>query len=363
MIPCANPKAQYLAHKQEIDAAVKRVLESGRYILGDEVSAFEREFADYIGVSHAVGVGNGTESLHLALVACGIGYGDEVATVSHTAVATVAAIELAGAKPVFVDIDPATYNMDPETLAKRITSRTRAIVPVHLYGHPAPMDRILAIARRYDLCVIEDCAQAHGATYQGRRVGSFGDMACFSFYPTKNLGALGDGGIVVTNDPELAEKARLLREYGWAERFISQTPGWNTRLDEIQAAILRIKLRYLDDDNRARNRIADLYIKGLLKTGLVLPGAHKGAGHVYHLFVVGTPNRDRLMQHLHSQNIGAAVHYPVPVHRQVAYADIDNSQLPETERVARQILSLPMYPELTESEACSVVKAVKEFVS
>jgi dTDP-4-amino-4,6-dideoxygalactose transaminase len=356
LIPCANPKAQYLAHKQEIDDAVRRVLESGWYILGDEVRAFEEEFAAYLGVSHSIGVGSGTEALHLALAACGIGHGDEVVTVSHTAVATVAAIELAGAKPVFVDIDPVTYTLDPELLEKGITSKTKAVIPVHLYGHPAPMEDILAITRENGLCVIEDCAQAHGAMYRGKRVGSFGDMACFSFYPTKNLGALGDGGAVVTSDPKLAEKARLLREYGWAERYVS-------RLDEVQAAILRVKLRYLDEDNGARTRLADLYVKGLLETGLVLPRVRERAGHVYHLFVVGAQDRDRLLEYLHSQNIGAAVHYPVPVHMQAAYSHLDVRRLPETERVARQILSLPMYPEMTEIEVRSVIKAVREFLS
>jgi dTDP-3-amino-3,4,6-trideoxy-alpha-D-glucose transaminase len=363
LIPCANPKAQYLAHKQEIDDAVRRVLESGWYILGDEVRAFEEEFAAYLGVGHSVGVGNGTEALHLALVACGIGHGDEVVTVSHTAVATVAAIELAGAKPVFVDIDPVTYTMDPDLLEKGITAKTKAVLPVHLYGHPAPMEDIFAIAREYGLCIIEDCAQAHGATYRGKRVGSFGDMACFSFYPTKNLGALGDGGAVVTGDPELAEKARLLREYGWAERYVSHIPGWNSRLDELQAAILRVKLRYLDEDNGARARLADLYIKGLSETGLVLPVVRERVGHVYHLFVVGAQDRDRLLGYLHSQDIGAAIHYPVPVHMQPVYAHLEVRRLPETERVARQIISLPMYPEMTEIEVGAVTAAVREFIS
>jgi dTDP-4-amino-4,6-dideoxygalactose transaminase len=352
-----------LAHKQEIDDAVRRVLESGWYILGDEVRAFEEEFANYLGVSHSVGVGSGTEALHLALVACGIGHGDEVVTVSHTAVATVAAIELAGATPVFVDIDPVTYTMDADLLESGITSKTKAVIPVHLYGHPANMEDILAIAREYGLCVIEDCAQAHGATYRGKRVGSFGDMACFSFYPTKNLGALGDGGAVVTSDPGLAEKVRLLREYGWAERYVSHIPGWNSRLDEVQAAILRVKLRYLDEDNSARTRLADLYVKGLSETALVLPRVREIAVHVYHLFVVCAQDRDRLLEYLYSQNIGAAVHYPVPVHMQAAYARLVVRRLPETERVASQILSLPIYPEMTENEVRSVIKAVRELVS
>ena len=362
LIPCANPKAQYLAHKQEIDDAVNRVLESGWYILGDEVRAFEEEFAAYLGVSHSVGVGNGTEALHLALVACGIGHGDEVVTVSHTAVATVAAIELAGAKPVFVDIDPVTYAMDPELLEKVITSKTKAVLPVHLYGHPAPMEDILAITREYGLCVIEDCAQAHGATYRGKRVGSFGDMACFSFYPTKNLGALGDGGAVVTSDPELAEKARLLREYGWAERYVSHIPGWNSRLDEVQAAILRVKLKHLDFDNSNRIKLAKLYSAGLFETDIALPMVQKGAVHVYHLYVIRVKERGSLQAYLRSKDIGAAVHYPVPVHLQPAYEKIAVS-LPHTEIAAREVLSLPMYPELTESQVQFVIDSIKEHLS
>jgi dTDP-4-amino-4,6-dideoxygalactose transaminase len=362
LIPCANPKAQYLAHKQEIDDAVNRVLESGYYILGNEVRAFEEEFAAYLGVNHAVGVGNGTEALHLALVACGIGHGDEVATVSHTAVATVAAIELAGARPVFVDIDPVTYNLDPGFLKKAITSKTKAVIPVHLYGHPAPMEEILAIARDYSLCVIEDCAQAHGATYRGKRVGSFGDMACFSFYPTKNLGALGDGGMVVTNDEKLAENSRLLREYGWKDRYVSHIPGWNTRLDEIQAAILRVKLNYIDTDNAVRARLAKSYCEGLTgaSSSLVLPTAREGAMHVYHLFVIRVLDRGSLLNFLGEKGIGAAIHYPVPVHQQPAY-DGFSGELPQTEHVTKEILSLPMYPELTKDEICSVSDAVRVF--
>ena len=362
LIPCANPKAQYLAHKQEIDDAVRRVLESGWYILGDEVRAFEEEFAAYLGVSHSVGVGSGTEALHLALVACGIGHGDEVVTVSHTAVATVAAIELAGAKPVFIDIDPVTYTMDPDLLEKGITAKTKAVLPVHLYGHPAPMEDILAIAREYGLCVIEDCAQAHGATYRDKRVGSFGDMACFSFYPTKNLGALGDGGAVVTSDPELAEKARLLREYGWAERYVSHIPGWNSRLDEVQAAILRVKLKHLDFDNSNRIKLAKLYGEGLLETGISLPMVQKGAVHVYHLHVIRVKERGSLQAYLRSIDIGVTVHYPVPVHLQPAYEKIAVS-LPNSEIAAREVLSLPMYPELTESQVQFVIDSIKEHLS
>jgi dTDP-4-amino-4,6-dideoxygalactose transaminase len=362
LIPCANPKAQYLAHKQEIDDAVRRVLESGWYILGDEVRAFEEEFAAYLGVTRCIGVGSGTEALHLALVACGIGYGDEVATVSHTAVATVAAIELAGAKPVFVDIDPVTYNMDPNLLEKGITLKTKAVIPVHLYGYPAPLEEILAIARAYGLLVIEDCAQAHGAIYQGKRVGSFGDMACFSFYPTKNLGALGDGGAVVTNSSELAEKVRLLREYGWAERYISHSSGWNSRLDEIQAAILRVKLKHLDLDNSRRIKLAKLYSEGLFETDITLPMLQKDAAPVYHLYVIRVKDRGSMQAYFHSKDIGSAVHYPVPVHLQPAYGK-NSVSLPNSEIAAREVLSLPMYPELAERQVQFVIDSIREHLS
>jgi dTDP-4-amino-4,6-dideoxygalactose transaminase len=307
-------------------------------------------------------VGSGTEALHLALVACGIGNGDEVVTVSHTAVATVAAIELAGAKPVFVDIDPVTYTMDPELLKKGITSKTKAVIPVHLYGHPAPMADILTIAREYGLRVIEDCAQAHGAIYRGKRVGSFGEMACFSFYPTKNLGALGDGGAVVTSDDELAEKVRLLREYGWAERYVSHTQGWNSRLDEMQAAILRIKLKHLDSDNSSRIKLAKLYNEGFFETDIALPMVQKGAVHVYHLYVIRVKERGSLQTYLRSKEIVAAVHYPLPIHLQPAYEKNDVS-LPNSETAAREVLSLPMYPELTESQVQFVIDSIKEYLS
>lgn len=360
MIPYADPKAQYLSHKDEIDVAVKRVIDSGWYILGKEVENFEKEFAAYIGVKHAIGVGSGTEALHLALVACGVEPGDEVVTVSHTAVATIAAIRLAGATPVFADIDPETYTMDPDSFRKTITKHTKIVIPVHIYGHPADMEAIVAIAREHDLIVIEDCAQAHGAAIGDKKMGTFGDMACFSFYPTKNLGALGDGGAVITDDQKLAGKARLFREYGWAERFISRVPGWNTRLDELQAAILRVKLKYLDEDNAARCKLAAIYKDGLADTKLILPYVRQSVCHVYHLFVVCSENRDELIEFLRSKNIGAAVHYPVPVHLQPAYSGFVATGLVETERMVREIVSLPMYPELTENNVLSVVKAIKE---
>ncbi len=363
MILCSNPQAQYLAHKTEIDTAMRHVLDSGRYILGEEVKAFETEFAAYLGVAHAIGVGSGTEALHVALAACGIGTGDEVITVSHTAVATVAAIELAGAQPVFVDIEPDFYTLDPYHLEQAISPRTKAIIPVHLYGQPADLLPILKIARQHGLKVIEDCAQAHGAIYQGRKVGSWGDLACFSFYPTKNLGALGDGGIVVTNDAELAQQARLLREYGWAERYVSHLPGWNTRLDEMQAAILRVKLHHLNSDNAARASLAALYDKAVPREVARPPARRGNATHVFHQYVVRAKRRDDLQSFLKSCGVVASVHYPVPVHLQPAYRGRcrGGDRLPETERATREILSLPIYPELTESDFQTIIESIKAF--
>lgn len=364
MILCSNPLAQYLSHKVEIDDAIQRVLSKGRYILGDEAAAFESEFSTYIGVTHGIGVGSGTEALHLALTAFGIGAGDEVITVSHTAVATVAAIELAGAVPVLVDIEPYYHTLDPSKLEQAITPATRAIVPVHLYGQPADLEPILNIARAHNLIVIEDCAQAHGAMYHGKRVGSWGDAACFSFYPTKNLGALGDGGMVVTNNPDLAQKARILREYGWKERYVSHLPGWNSRLDELQAAALRVKLRYLDEDNALRVRIARQYEAGLAQTGLRLPCQRMNSTHVYHLYVVCSPQREELQSYLKTNEISTLVHYPIPVHLQPAYVGRLQGcdHLPNTEQAALDVLSLPIYPELTDFEVKTVVQAVSAYV-
>lgn len=360
MIPAANPKAQYVSHKDEIDAAVSRVLDGGRYILGEEVRAFEQEFAEYVGVSYGIGVGSGTEAIHLALKCLSIGQSDEVITVSHTAVATVAAVELTGAKAVFVDIEPEYYTLNAKKIEVAITPKTKAIVVVHIYGQPADLDQIFKVAQRHNLPIVEDCAQAHGARYKGRRVGSYGALACFSFYPTKNLGALGDGGMVVTNDAQMARKARLLREYGWTRRYVSDCPGWNTRLDEVQAAVLRVKLRYLDEDNAKRAKIAKLYDEQLMGTNLILPKQRKNAEYAYHLYVVRSDKRDKLLKFLGEKGVGASVHYPVPVHLQPAY-NIGQSNLTETEHVAKDILSLPMYPELTRAEVAQVTGAIKEF--
>ena len=361
-IPQSSPGANYLAYKAEIDGAIAEVLNSGWFILGKQTSAFEAEFAQFLGAAHSIGVGNGTDALELALRACDIGPGDAVLTVSHTAVATAAAVELVGATPVWVDVDPVTFTMAPERLAATITEynsaaagksrpRLKAIIPVHLYGHPADLPAILEIARQHGLRVIEDCAQAHGATLKGKTVGTSGDLAAFSFYPTKNLGALGDGGAVVTNDPALADKTRLLREYGWRERYVSRLQGMNSRLDEIQSAILRVKLRHLAADNTRRREIAQQYEQSLAATSLRLPRISAGAESVYHQYVIRTARRDDLKAHLQANGVGTLIHYPVPIHRQPAYAGrcFQSQQgLPHTEQAAGEILSLPIHPQLTD---------------
>lgn len=363
MVHFSNPKAQYLAKKAAIEKAISETLESGWYILGEQTKLFEQEFASYIGARYGIGVGSGTEALHIALKACGVGAGDEVLTVSHTAVATISAIELCGASPVLVDIEEDYYTMDPSKIERLISSKTKAIVPVHLYGQPVDLTQILTVAKKHNLKVIEDCAQVHGAYYDEKRVGSFGDAACFSFYPTKNLGAIGDGGAVVTSSPELAERMRLLREYGWAERYISHISGWNSRLDELQSAILRVKLRTLDEDNNRRGQIAAAYDRSLKETGLIIPAVRKGSTHVYHLYVIRSRQRDRLKEFLQQKGIGTGIHYPVPVHLQKAYAGTlrGADELNVTERISNEILSLPMYPELVDDDVSKTVQAIREF--
>jgi len=363
-IPQCDPRANYLAHKAEIDQAIKRALESGRYILGSELSGFETEFAAYVGVGYAIGVGNGTDALHLALRAGGIGPGDFVVTVSNTAVATVSAIESAGATPVLIDIDADSFTMDParleETLQRLPPNRAKAIVPVHLYGHPAKLPELEPIARAHGLKIIEDCAQSHGAMIGRNKTGTFGDLATFSFYPTKNLSAIGDGGMVVTNNPELAEEVRLLREYGWRERYISSTWGTNSRLDELQAAILRVKLKYLDQANQRRQAIAATYNGALNQTSLRLPRVAAGLTHVYHQYVIQSPKRDALKRHLAENGIGTLIHYPVPIHQQPAYAErlADNGPLEITEATTAEILSLPIFPELTDAQVENVCETI-----
>lgn len=363
MIVCSNPKAQYLAHKPEIDKAIAKVLNDGQYILGEQTAAFEREFARCIGVKFAIGVGSGTEALHIALKAAGIVKGDEVITVSHTAVATVAAIELAGANPVLVDIEPDFYTINPAKLKKAISKKTRAIIPVHLYGQPADLTPVLSFARRHGIKVIEDCAQAAGATYSGKRVGAWADLGCFSFYPTKNLSAVGDAGAIVTNNRKLAQTCRRIREYGWEQRFVSRIPGWNSRMDELQAAILRVKLHYLDKENKSRMKLAAIYDTLLSGTALVLPKQRPKATHVYHQYVVRSGKRDRLRKFLEKHDIQTLIHYPTPVHLQPAYRGRvkTGGKLKETERAADEILSLPIYPELTKTQLRLVVKTIRAF--
>jgi dTDP-4-amino-4,6-dideoxygalactose transaminase len=365
-IPQASPGRTYAGRQAEIDAAIRRVLDSGSYILGSEVRAFEAEFGAYLGVPEAIGVGNGTDALELALRALEIGSGDAVFTVSHTAVATIAAIEAAGATPVLVDIDPATFLMDVERLKATIRSsadwhgaRPAAIVPVHLYGQMADMPAILDVARSEGLRVIEDCAQAHGARLHGRLAGTWGDAAAFSFYPTKNLGAFGDGGLVATTEKSIADTVRLLRQYGWTEDRVSVRRGRNSRLDELQAAILRVGLRHLDDDNTNRRRTAARYDESCSET-LKAPAVVPGAEHVYHQYVVRTPRRDEFRANLASRGIGTAVHYPVPIHLQPSYAGIlaGAGTLPTTERVAEEIASLPMFAGLREAEVERVSSAI-----
>lgn len=343
--------------------AISRVLKSGRYILGQEVEVFEKEFASYVGVRFGIGVGSGTEALHLALRACGIGKDDEVITVSHTAVATVAAIQLCGAAPVLVDIDMDTYTINTKQVEQAITKKTKAIIPVHLYGHPADMERIAEIARHYGLKVIEDCAQSHGAIYKGRKTGGWGDISAFSFYPTKNLGAIGDGGIVVTDNKELAEQVRLLREYGWRQRYISEISGLNSRLDELQAGILRVKLRYLDDENSKRQALASAYNDKLSFSALILPVCNSGVTHVYHQYVVRSSHRDALREFLQKNGIGTLIHYPVPVHQQPAYKNSLRCapSMENTERAVKEIISLPIYPELTHDMVTHIANAIMEW--
>lgn len=362
-IPAFDLHRQVESLQAEIEAATRQILASGSFILGEEVSAFEREFADFCGASFALGVGSGTDALHLALRACGVGAGDEVIAPSHTAVATVAAIEMTGAHPVLVDIDPDRFTLDPEKVETAITPRTRAIVPVHLYGCPADMDVLLKVAHAENIRIVEDASQAHGATLNGRRVGSLGDIAAFSFYPTKNLGAFGDGGAVVTNDPELAERVRLLRQYGWEHRYVSKVKGFNSRLDEIQAGILRIKLRRLDSWNTRRREIADLYFRLLSDPAITLPMIPANAVHVFHQFVLRCPHRNELREFLTRQGIQTLVHYPVPVHLQPGYADLGlvRGGLPRSERAADEVLSLPVFPELTGEEVRRVAEAVRSF--
>jgi hypothetical protein len=363
-IPQSDPRAGILALRSRIEIAIIQVIESGSYILGREVQGFEQEFSAFMGVSHGVGVASGTDALILSLRALGLGPNDYVATVSHTAVATVAAIELAGAKPLLVDIEPRTCTMSPQALADALArppGRIAAVMPVHLYGQPADLAAIEPATKLAGAALVEDAAQCHGALLGTRTVGSIGRLGAFSFYPTKNLGALGDGGMVVTGEDALAERLRALRQYGWRSRYVSDIAGVNSRLDEVQAAILRVRLTMLEAENQRRREIAAAYDSGLAGLPLRLPARRSGATHVFHQYVVRTPRRDALQRALRERGIGTNIHYPVPVHLQPAYQGrlaIGPSGLAETERAAREVLSLPMFPQLTEEQVGRVISAV-----
>ncbi len=363
MIPILDLKAQYQSIREEVNAAVLEVLASGNYILGPNVQALEQEIAQICGCRYGIGLASGTDALRLALDALGIGPGDEVITTSFTFIATANTISRAGAKPVFVDIEPRTFNLDPTLVEQAITERTRAILLVHLYGQPSDMTAFVDLSERYGLPLIEDSAQALLSTWQGKPISSFGAVGCLSFYPTKNLGAYGDGGMAVTNDPEIAERLDTLRRHGGRIRYHHERLGYNSRLDELQAAALRVKLRYLADWTAARQRIAALYDELLADLPVTTPYVAPEATHVYHQYTIRAPHRDALRVFLAEQGIGSAVYYPVPLHRQEMYADLgmDEGSLPEAERAAREVLSLPIYPELTEEQVVKVAEAVRCF--
>ena len=352
MIPLVDLKAQYRTLKPEIDAAIERVLETGQFALGPSVESFEDDFAAYCGTSHAVAVNSGTSALHVALLAAGVGGGDEVITVPFTFVATVAAIEYAGATPVFVDVEPQYFTMDPSALERAITRRTRAVVPVHLFGQPAAMECIMDIARRHNLTVIEDACQAHGAELNGRRVGAIGDIGCFSFYPGKNLGAYGEGGAAVTSNREYAAAMKLLRNWGEQTRYEHRLRGFNYRMDGIQGAVLGVKLKYLEQWTEARRSHAATYARFLADTPARVPQERQNARHVYHVYAVRVPHRDAWRDRLAARQVQTGIHYPTPIHLQPAYRDLGYriGEFPVSESVATEVLSLPMFPELTETQ-------------
>jgi dTDP-4-amino-4,6-dideoxygalactose transaminase len=364
VIPFVDLRSDRVEIQQEISEAIGRVFESGRFILGDEGTAFETEFSSYVGAKYGIGVNSGSDALFLALKALGIDENSEVITVSHTFVSTVDSIARCGATPVFVDVEPDTYCIDTAKIEEKITERTKAILPVHLYGHPADMDKILKIATQYDLSVVEDACQAHGAEYKGRKAGSFGDIACFSFYPAKNLGAYGDGGMVTTNESSLAEGVKLLRNYGQSRKYHHDLVGINSRLDELQAAILRVKLSRLDEWIEKRRRLAELYKELLEHTDVVLPFENSYAKHAYHLFVVRLAERDKCQRLLQKRGIQTLIHYPIPVHKQKAYTGFESAKdLSVTEVICNEILSLPLYPSLTDEEVTYIVQETKDAIS
>jgi dTDP-4-amino-4,6-dideoxygalactose transaminase len=363
MITFADFKREYAEIGAEVNDAIERVLKSGYLVLGKEVRGFEEEFSRYLGAGYGIGLNSGTDALYLAVMALGIKGGDEVITVAHTFTADADAVVRNGATPVFVDIDPETYCINVTKIEEKISRRTRAILPVHLYGHPADMEPIMALAKKHKLYVIEDACQAHGAEYKGRKVGNIGDIGCFSFYPTKNLGAYGDAGMVVTNNEKLADKIRMLRNYGQSDRYHHEFMGINSRLDELQAAILRVKLKYLDNWNEKRRSLARLYNQLLQNTDVVLPVEKDYAKHVYYLYVIRHKKRDKLQKHLADQSIETLIHYPVPIHKQKSYAAMGYAaDLPVTEQICNEIVSLPMHPWLTESDITQVTSLIKDYV-
>lgn len=368
MLLPANPKASYLSQKDEIDRAIREVMDSGWYILGPKVKTFEDHFAEYIGTEYCVGLKSGTDALHLALRACGVEPGDAVITVSHTAVATVASIDWLGAIPILVDIDSSTYTIDPQktedTIRRAPVNRIKAIIAVHLYGHPADMTTLNEIAQRYHLQLIEDCAQAHGASIDDKKVGTYGICGGFSFYPTKNLGAFGDAGAVVTSDKSIADKLRLLQQYGWRQRYISEEIGYNSRLDELQAAILDCKLSRLEAGNDRRREIADFYNRKLAGLPIALPAEKSGCRHVYHQYVIRCEDREALQEHLKRKDIHTSVLYPMPVHLQPGYKErvkIGEGGLAVSEKISSEILCLPIYPELNDSEVEKVIESIRTY--
>ena len=362
-IPLVDLKAQYAGIRRDVDAAISKVISNADFILGSEVDAFESEYADYCQVKYAVGVDTGLSALELGMRALGIGPGDEVITPAHSFIASSSAISFTGATPVWVDVDPNTYNIDVARIEAVITKRTKAIMPVHLYGQPADMNPIVDLARRHHLYVVEDACQAHGARYRGRRVGSIGDFAAFSFYPGKNLGAYGDAGILVTNNSEIADRVRMMRNYGQRKKYDHIYLAWNRRLDTLQAAVLRVKLPHLDSWNEARRKIASLYNQLLTAARLDLPKVAPDSEHVFHLYVVQADQRDDLLRHLAENGIHGGIHYPIPIHLQEAYADrgLSLRSFPVAEAIAARVLSLPMYPELSQDQLRRVAEVANKF--
>jgi dTDP-4-amino-4,6-dideoxygalactose transaminase len=365
MIPLVDLTAQYHSIKGEIDAAVNATLESGRFILGPAVSTFEQSIAVYLGVEHAIGLASGTDALVLALRALDIGPGDEVLVPAYTFFATAGTVMSVGAKPVFVDIDPESYQIDVRLIKDRISMRTKAIIPVHLYGHPSDMDPILEIAKDHNLKVIEDNAQGFGAEYKGKKTGSLGDIACLSFFPTKNLGAYGDGGMAITNDPTLAERMRRLRTHGWKKKYFSEELGYNSRLDALQAAILQAKLPHVDAWNEKRRELADVYTERLAQLKISVPVERAWGKHVYHLYIIRTPRRDDLQTFLKDEDVASEVYYPLPPHlaKPCQKLGFKEGDFPEAERASRETLALPLYPELTEEQQEQVITAVGKFIN